>query len=248
MKDFIFAAVFAFQFLTRIPVPVLIEPREPIVRKALICFPLVGWVLGLILYAVWWLLNATGKCSPVTIAVLLVTIETLLTGAFHLDGLADTFDAFLSSGKSREEKLAIMKDSRIGVMGAVALTLTLVLKITLLNELLEHTLPAAILIYPAIGRWAQVALYVFSPYARERGLGLIFSSAANKKALVYATLILLPCFTLPISLPATFLAAAYLWVFRGYVHKQINGITGDVLGASTVLSEIMFLLGIVIFS
>ena len=247
MKDYFFAAVFALQFLTRIPVPGLIEPKETTAHKALICFPLAGWVLGFIAYAIWWLLNATGNFSPLTIAALLVTAETILTGAFHLDGLSDTFDAFLSSCKRREEKLAIMKDSRIGVMGAVALILTLIIKIALMKELLEHTLPAAVILYPVVGRWAQVAMYIFSPYVRESGIGLIFSRAADKKALAGATFLLLPCCALPFFLPAAFLAAAVLWIFRGYVHKQINGITGDILGASTVISEIIFLLGIVIF-
>ncbi len=131
-----------------------------------------------------------GKFSPLTIAVLLVAAETLITGAFHLDGLADTFDAFFSTAKTPEKKLEIMKDSRIGVMGAVALVLSLLLKITLGSESSAGLTALSLLLYPAMGRLAQVALCTFSPYVRTGGIVHLFSLAGDKKTLLCCA----PCF------------------------------------------------------
>ncbi len=248
MKDIFNSALFAIQFLTRIPVPFSRKPQEATARKALMLFPLVGWVLGAVLLCLYLLIQAAGACSALITAVLIVIAETVLTGAFHLDGLADTFDAFLSSNTSREQKLDIMKDSRIGVMGASALVLCLIFKIVLLERLLSINMSLAVCIYPVIGRWTQVAFYVFSPYIREEGLGRIFSQTADQKTLIAGTLWLLPCFVLlPILFPLI-LVVIFFYGYRTYVHKQINGITGDVLGSATVLSECVFLLALILIT
>lgn len=246
MNNYFKAAVFSIQFLTRIPLPVSFETDNNILKKSLIFFPLVGWVLGGILFFLWWLLNATGKFNSLSLAVCIIIAETIITGAFHLDGLADSFDAFLSSGTSKDEKLAIMKDSRIGVMGAVALILCLIFKITLINEILILRIPAALLVFPVAGRWAQVVSYVYSPYVRKGGIGTVFSEVADNKILIAASLFILPCLVLPVFLPALFMLILFLWLYRAYVHRQIGGITGDVLGSITVLSEIMLLFSILL--
>jgi len=248
MKNLLHAAILAVQFLTRIPVPVSVEPEESTTGKALVLFPLVGWLLGSLLFALWWLLNASGKFNPFTASVIIVTAETILTGAFHLDGLADTFDALLSPGTSPEEKLSIMKDSRIGVMGATALILSLLLKAALLSELLEINMALAIVMYPVAGRWNQVALYVLSPYVRQSGVGKQFSIMADRKTLLLASIWLLPYFAFPVFIFSFLFLILFTFGYRKYVHGHIGGITGDILGSATVLSEIFFLLGVVIFN
>lgn len=249
MKNLLAAAAFALQFLTRVPLPVSIEPQETTARKALIFFPLVGLIIGALLFGIWRLISASGKFNSFTTAIIIVAAEIIITGAFHLDGLADTFDAFLSSGTTTEEKLTIMKDSRIGVMGATALILSILLKTALLSELLELQAAAVLIIYPATGRWAQVAFYVISPYVRLEGIGHLFSKNADIKTLLFATLWLIPSYVV-LSFPAVFifiLLIISLCGYRLYVHHQIGGITGDVLGSATVISEIVFLTGVVIF-
>ena len=186
MKQYFKALLLAIQFLTRIPVPVDIQPDEQLARRSLVMFPLVGWLIGGILYLLCIIIMLPGRFSPITVAVILVAVETLITGAFHLDGLADTFDAFFSTAKTPERKLEIMKDSRIGVMGAVALMLALLLKISFISECIRYDLKAVIAIYPAMGRLAQVALYKTSGYVRSGGIGLIFSQAATQNSLVAA--------------------------------------------------------------
>ena len=249
MKDLFRSAIFAVQFLTRIPVLVSLELKDTTAGKSLMFFPLVGWLAGSLLFAMYWLINLTGEFSSFTIAMIIVTAETMLTGAFHLDGLADTFDAFLSRATTSEEKLSIMKDSRIGVMGATALILSLLLKTTLLSELFSIHAASVLIIYPAVGRWVQVVFYVFSPYVRKEGIGFMFAKTADIKTLILATFWILPAFAF---LSFTFvyiiiLLIIFFCAYRCYVHKHIGGITGDILGSATVLSEIVFLTGSVIF-
>ena len=246
MKDLFHAYILAVQFLTRIPVPVSVEPNESTARRALMFFPLVGWLLGLLLFCLWWLIDLSGISSAFTAAAIIITAETILTGAFHLDGLADTFDAFLSSGTTREEKLSIMKDSRIGVMGATSLILSLLLKTALLSELIATNMELALIIYPIVGRWVQVALYVTCTYVREDGTGLMFAKAADQKTLLAATLLMLPYFALLFAPFTLVVLILFIYWYRHYVRKLVGGITGDILGAVTVISEIVFLLGIVI--
>jgi len=243
MKELFRGALFSIQFLTRIPVPCSIAPNESLIKKALMLFPLCGWGIGLLLSVVWWLANLSGPHNPFALAAIIIAAETLITGAFHLDGLADTGDALFSPGTSRDEKLSIMKDSRIGVMGAAALIVALLLKTALLTDLFNTQGWIVVLIYPVIGRWALVVSLVFSPYVRREGIGSRFSDAADHSILVIATLIMLPCFFL-LFFPLTMVALIlFFCTFRWYVHDRIGGITGDTLGAAAVLSETVFLLG-----
>jgi len=241
MKTFFKGLIFAIQFLTRIPIPLVVAPDERIARYGLILFPFVGWLIGGILYSLCALILLAGTFNPLTIAVILVTAETLLTGAFHLDGLADTFDAFFSTAKTPEKKLEIMKDSRIGVMGAVALVLSLLLKITLAADIVARGHSFILLLYPVIGRWSQVVLCTFSPYVRTTGIVHLFSLAGDKKTLLLASLFLVPFLILPGSAASLAGVAAFLYLYRRYVHRHIEGITGDVLGSASVLTEVIFL-------
>jgi adenosylcobinamide-GDP ribazoletransferase len=243
MKHYFKAFILALQFLTRFPVPVDVEPDEELARCSLALFPLVGWLIGGILYCLCIMVMLPGKFSPFTVAVILVAAETMLTGAFHLDGLADTFDAFFSTAQTADQKLAIMKDSRIGVMGAVTLMLALLLKICIINECIRYDLKAVIAIYPAMGRLAQVALYRIIPYVRPGGTGLLFSKAATGKTLWLATASVLPSvlFQTPLLIIAYVFFAAFIAFYAYYSKRHIGGITGDVLGSATVLSELVFL-------
>lgn len=243
MKSFFKAFIFAVQFLTRIPIPVVMQPDKRIASCCLALFPLVGWLIGAILYSLCIILLLPGKFSPLTVAVFIVAAETMLTGAFHLDGLADSFDAFFSTAKSPEQKLEIMKDSRIGVMGAAALMLGLLIKIMLISECIRYDLKAVIMIYPAMGRLAQVTLYRIGTYVRPGGIGGVFAQAGSPKIVWCAIALMLP--SLLVISAHLFLAfalfACFVAYYNYYAKCQIGGITGDVLGSATVLSELVFL-------
>jgi adenosylcobinamide-GDP ribazoletransferase len=248
--DFISALKFSIQFLTRIPLRSFREPGAINAQKALACFPLAGYLIGCLLFCVWYLLQRFFPFNTLVPAVLIVAAETIVTGAFHLDGLADTFDAALSPGTTVERKLEIMKDSRIGVMGATALIIALLLKIALIDEVLNRHHPAALLIYPALGRWAQVLFFYASPYLRAEGIGSVFARSIdkNKTTFIRATLVLIPCLFFPSFYLVFPLLLAILLLYRRYIHRVLGGITGDVLGSAAIIAELTALLGILIFT
>ena len=248
MKELLAALIFSIQFLTRVPLGYHCDPTAISVRTSLIFFPPVGFCIGAALFTVWYLLTMLAHVNGFTIAVIIVTIETIITGAFHLDGLADTFDAMLSSGTTSEQKLAIMKDSRIGVMGAVALILSLLLKTALIGEILARNLPAALLIYPLVGRWALVFFLFMSPYLRASGTGHFLAQSIDRKTVISASLWLIPCLLVPSFFFAFLVLLAALLLYRSYIHKNIGGITGDVLGSASVIAEIVILFSIAIFN
>lgn len=244
MKELFYSLIFAIQFLTRIPLAHKRAPEHIVIRRALALFPLVGFLIGGMLYILWRLLASLAQFNPYTIALIIVTGDVMITGAFHLDGLADTFDAFLSSQTTREQKLAIMKDSRIGVMGATALIISLLLKTALVGETLQRGLPSALLVYPALGRWAQVFFLYASPYVRESGTAHMFAQSVDGKTLARASLWLIPCLFFPSFYLIFLLFLGALFLYRSYVHRKIGGITGDILGSASVISEIVVLFSI----
>jgi adenosylcobinamide-GDP ribazoletransferase len=246
--EFIAAFTFTIQFLTRIPLRSSREPGAINAQKALACFPLAGYLIGCLLFCVWYLLQRFFPFNTLVPAVLIVAAETIVTGAFHLDGLADTFDAALSPGTTVERKLEIMKDSRIGVMGATALIIALLLKIALIDEVLNRLHPAALLIYPALGRWAQVLFFYASPYLRPEGIGSMFARSADQGVLVRASLWLLPCLLFPSFYLVFLLLIAVLLLYRRYIHGVLGGITGDVLGSAAIIAELTTLMGILILT
>lgn len=246
MKELIAALIFSIQFLTRVPLRYHGDPATISVRTSLFCFPLVGFFIGAVLFTVWYLLSMLTHFNGLTIAVIIVTVETIITGAFHLDGLADTFDALLSSGTTSEQKLAIMKDSRIGVMGAVALILALLLKIVFIGELIGHNLSPALLIYPLVGRWTLVLFLFISPYLRASGTGHFLAQGVDSKSVIRASLWLIPCLLVPSFFLSFIVLLAVLLLYRSYIHKNLGGITGDVLGSACVLAEIIILFSLTI--
>jgi len=202
-------------------------------------YPLVGLVFGLALGA----LEFSGLLPPDLAALALVSLLVALNRGFHLDGLADAADALLSH-RSRAEKLAILKDSRQGTFGVLAITLNIIIKI----QLLSHLLPAAPwlpFLWPAWGRLGASAVAALSRYAGgETGLGRFMVERAGPRELGLAAL-----FTFAPSLlggpPALLSAAAALLFGLALVplwHRALGGVTGDLLGASVELTEIFALL------
>lgn len=249
MKQALITVIFSIQFLTRIPVRYACDPARVNVRAALICFPFIGFIIGLALYVSWYFLNSLMRLHEFTAAVIIVALETIITGAFHLDGLADTFDALLSPGTTAEQKLTIMKDSRIGVMGAVALILSLLLKCVLITEFFDHHHPEVLLMYPLVGRWTLVWFLFISPYLRSSGIASILAQHTDAKTVIGASLwLILSIVILPSFLPAFLVLLATLLLYRAYVHKQLGGITGDVLGSALIISEVVILFLLTILS
>jgi adenosylcobinamide-GDP ribazoletransferase len=206
-------------------------------------YPAIGILLGFILWAAHWALSLFLPRALGDGLVLLILV--ILTGALHLDGLADTLDG-LAAGKAPEERLRIMKDHRVGTFGAVGLILVLGLKFLALHSLLTQDVGKALLVALTLSRWSMVQLTYRAPYARrEGGLGLPFKENLKKKEMVIATVI-----SLAVSLFFLRFWGAILWLgvgvvtllFQSFFEKKIGGITGDILGAANETNEVFALI------
>lgn len=243
MKSFLSA----LQFLTIIPAKKN-KFEDKALSEAVIYFPAVGIILGLILWALNELLLFL-SFNPFFINVLLVILLIILTGALHLDGLADTFDALLSR-KSKEEMLTIMRDSHIGTIGVLSLISAILLKVSLLSLLIQPLKATALVLMCALSRWSLVlAMYLF-PYARKDGKAKVFFENINFKLLFLPTIILLgPLIILyqAKGLILIALIALTTFLFARIVKRKIGGLTGDVLGAINEINEVFVLFMIYIF-
>lgn len=226
--------------LTRVPVPVQPRPGGDLARA-------VGWfpVVGLGIGAVVGLAVAGGGMlfPPLVAAALAVGIGLLLTGAFHEDGLADTFDA-LGSCRDRPAALQIMKDSRIGTFGAAALLVALVCKIAALAALPGPAALLAAMSAATIGRGAAGAVTGFAPPARPNGLGVDYLRAVPRWRGVVAAAVALVAAAALLGwqvLPAAVSAAGTAAIVTAWALRRLGGVTGDVLGAVAQLAELAVL-------
>jgi len=235
------ALLTALAFLTRIPTP-LERIDEKDLGRALAFFPVVGFLLGGLLAA--GAAALAPRVGPAVAAWSLVVFLALLTGGLHLDGLADVFDGLGGSRGDRDRMLSIMRDSRIGAHGTVALILVLLGKVVALEGMMRGRDLALLWAFPAVPRWAAVCLVGLFPYARAEGLGAPFVRGARRAPLLWATLftavplgILGPSVVLP--------AAAAIVVALAFaigIRRRLGGLTGDAYGAAIELSELAFLL------
>ncbi len=237
------ALAFSFLTLLRLPFASRQPARDEDLAACFTFFPVVGAFLGLGMA-----LSALALHSvmpPMVLAVLLTTLLAITTRGLHLDGLADLADG-LGGGYTPERRLAIMKDSRIGAFGTLALILFLFMKVAALHTLLLQSAWAPLLLTPALSRLAMVLTAYRMPYARkEGGLGRPFLQSMTRTHLVGA-LILCALWCLPISplltmglTPALFLCVMLL---RRLSLKTLHGITGDVLGAANEITETFLLM------
>ncbi|YCH20131.1 adenosylcobinamide-GDP ribazoletransferase [Pseudomonas sp. D1-3] len=218
----------ALQFLTRLPVRLAGPPTAQQMGRSLVFYPLVGVLIGALLVAAAHLLAG----APVPLqAALLLTLWAGLTGALHLDGLADSADAWMGGFGDRERSLAIMKDPRSGPIAVVVLVLLLLLKFTALLALLERGDHIVLLLAPVLGRGALLALFLCTPYVRPGGLGdalkthLPRSSATMVLAVTALLGLLFAGFWVMVAA-----AGAFLWL-RRMMLQRLGGTTGDTAGA-----------------
>lgn len=231
----------ALQFLTTIPIR--IKPvKEEIMAKSMIYFPLIGLLLGLILVSANRLMIVL-NFNEFMLSVILVILLVILTGGLHLDGLSDTADAFLSQ-KKKDEILAIMRDSHIGVMGTLSLICVLLFKIALISSINMPLRTIALLLMCVISRWGMVfSMYLF-PYARQEGKAKVFMRGINIKIFILATLITLFCVFAIWGLKGIAIVitlAICVYAIAKFMNTKINGITGDTIGAINELAEVIVL-------
>ena len=242
------------QFLTRISVVKQTIWTEEAFGRSVKYFPMVGAVLGLvyvIIAEIFIMLNG-GTFPMLTAAVVLMSMA-ILTGAIHCDGFMDTMDG-LFSGRDRERMLEIMKDSRVGAFGVVSFVMLSIFEFAALTELAQLStaiLIAAIYSAPIIGRLMMVITIGGFPYARPEGMGKAFSKYTTHSTVIFAAIealiLLLPLPLMSMIFIKPLLAAlastlAFTWYFGRLATKKVGGVTGDIYGAVTTISEAMVLL------
>jgi adenosylcobinamide-GDP ribazoletransferase len=213
---------------------------EASIGRAIPLFPLAGLVIGGALAAVG--LAAGALWGEWVRAVALVVAWGVLTAGLHLDGLSDTFDGVMS-WRAPERKLEIMRDSRIGAMGALALAAVLGLKVALLGAAGPQWLPA-ILLAPVLGRWADVYGIVAFPPAREGGLGRSFQAMLRPRDTLLATGTAL-ALALLLAGPRGLVALLLVWLAAHLLGRwwtrDLGGLTGDTYGALCEIGEVVAL-------
>ncbi|BCP53288.1 adenosylcobinamide-GDP ribazoletransferase [Kaistia sp. 32K] len=242
-------------FLTRLPAAWLgVDPeRRPDFSVAARAFPLVGVLVGAV-GAIVALIASSAGLPPMAAAVLSLAATIALTGALHEDGLADTADGF-GGGATASRKLEIMRDSRIGTFGGVALILSLVLRASLIGALLPYgALPVAMSLIAAevVGRAAMVQLWTALPSARFEGLASATgrpTSETRWSAVAIGVVVALLAGAAGTGLVDAFIAlvvaALASYAFQLLCSAQIAGQTGDTLGAAQQIALIAYLVAIV---
>jgi adenosylcobinamide-GDP ribazoletransferase len=232
----------AMQFLTRIPLPSLVYEEDSLAR-AVKFFPAVGALIG---YAAALLHRALAPhlSRPLT-AIAVLTFLVLLTGALHEDGLADSADGF-GGGHTRDKVLLIMRDSRIGTYGAVALVLSLVGRMFLLAAIpLDHVLLYLIAAH-VLSRWTALPLSYFLPAARQQdGQGARVARLTSSASLIVGTIFsfCLVGYMLRFQAIAPVTAAIVFTALSAWFYQhRIGGITGDCFGATNQLTELVIYL------
>lgn len=237
----------ALQFLTVLPIELKTMPSAKQNAQAMLFYPLVGALLGLVLFASAMLL---AKLPIILSAALILVLWIWLTGGLHLDGLADTADAWVGGFGDPERTLNIMKDPACGPIGVLSLVVVCLLKFVALYVFLEQHMAAFLIVLPMLGRSVPLFLFLTTPYVRTQGLGRSITDFMPKKRLwmVFVITIALLCMFKWLGLIALLVFLVMLFYMRLLFIKRIGGITGDTVGAAIELAETGVLLSAVIAS
>ena len=253
----------AFQFLTIIPIKVRGEVTGSDLSRAASLFPCVGAFQGLVAVAMASYLGREFTAEVSSAVILLAWV--LMNGGFHLDGLADTFDALAvkstgDKGVDREKRLAVMKDSSSGSVGVTAIVFAVLLKFLFLSFVLSHTSPPryfmVLFLLPVFSKWVMVPSLARAVSARPDGLGKLFIDSAGKDTILVSSLFVILFFFsasslflhrifdagtitlfLMVSVTLSLFSIGSVWFFR----RKFGGLTGDNFGAVHEISEILFL-------
>jgi len=235
----------AWRFLTTVPIPFLRENSEEEIGDSLVYFPAVGAIIGVFLAGLAWLL---GLILPSMVTcVLLVIAMVLITGAMHLDGLADTCDGL--GGQTIPERQEIMKDSHHGSFGVIAIFCMLLLKAVALMNIPQHWLLLSLIVVPMIGRWTMVYCIAVFPYARPSGLGTIFKQQVSRWSFLIGALVVVAIAAIFFHWAGIIIIIITLGTAAGVaflLNKQFGGLTGDTYGTVNEIAEVVALLVIVV--
>lgn len=236
----------ALQFLTTIPVRLPTIPSAQQNAWSILFYPVIGTMIGGILYAMAFYLS---DLPLVLLSSLILVVWIWLTGGLHLDGLADSADAWVGGFGDRERTLAIMKDPACGPIGVISIVVLCMLKWSSLYVLLQQQQYWFLIFVPMLGRLSPLFLFLTTPYVRNNGLGTQMMQYLPKKLCLLVFIVSLLFFiwigqTLAGLLILIFLLA--LCYLRHKMCQRLGGMTGDTIGASVELIEMLMLLNAVL--
>ena len=237
--------LFAWHFLTAIPLSRRHhEPTAMELASSMAWYSTIGLLIGGTLVLADVILAKV--VSSEVVNALLIVILVLLTRGLHQDGLADTLDG-LAGGRTPAERLPIMRDPRVGAVGATGLFLSLLLRFAALVALPHALRVPALLCMPAVGRWAMVTVAWLSPYARsEGGLAAPFLVHLSFPHVLASSMVLMSALVIGLGVSGAvgtmLLSGGVVIAARAGCRVWFGGVTGDTLGATNELAEIVFLL------
>lgn len=240
MKSFLIA----LQFLTILPIPLKGTLTNKEIGHSLLFYPVVGLLIGLVLGLLAWSLNAQ---LPMVSAILVLTVWVTLSGALHLDGLADSADAWLGGIGDKAKTLLIMKDPAAGPIAVVTIVLVLLIKFVMLTVLLSQQNCWELIWSVILARTALPLLFLTTDYVRPRGLGSILKqqqSAIHTRRLMLIVGVLA---VFSIGLFALLFGLLFFLLLRYLMERRLNGFTGDTAGAMVELLEVALLIFFVLF-
>lgn len=235
----------ALQFLTRINLVKQSSWSMENFGKSVVCFPLVGLCIGFLMYGVYYALNDYLEMQ--LLALILVIFEFLLTGGLHADGFMDTCDGIFS-GRDRERKLEIMKDSCVGSNAVVGFVFLTLLKWQLIYHLPEDGMFMALVAMPLLSRYSMTLSIKLFVYARPEGMGKAFAEFSPAQTVAFTTAMTIGAaafFDLFYFVFLGITVLSNLWLNR-FITKELGGTTGDTYGFVCEVSELIFLLAFIL--
>lgn len=235
----------ALQFLTVLPIELKTIPTAQQNGRAILFYPLVGLIIGGILFIFICLL---AKLPIFLLASITLTLWIWLTGGLHLDGLADTADAWVGGFGDKQRTLQIMKDPSCGPIGVLSLVIICLLKFVLIYVLIEQHQTLFLILVPIVGRVVPSILFLTTSYVREKGLGRSLTDHLPKIAswIITGFVLLLPLYWELQGLITIIGFLSSLVYLRHLFIKRIGGITGDTVGAAIEISETVLLFTFVV--
>lgn len=236
------AFLLALSLMTRIPVANIDDISDQDSGYSALFYPLVGLIIGLLLYLP---IVLFPNAPSFVLSAIIITAWASITGGLHLDGLADSADGWLGGLGDKERTLKTMKDPVIGAAGAIALMCFLLLKFTALTALVDKNLASLIIIAPIIGRTMILVVFHTTRYAHSSGMAISVVSNLPKRT---SLLIMFSCLigVASLNIWGLLLVLIAFYLLRRLMIERLGGCTGDTVGAVVEISEMLFMLGIVL--
>lgn len=236
------AFILALTFLTRIPAPQLKSIEQRDMGMSALFYPLIGLIIGGLLCLPLLIFEAD---SSLLVAAIIVIAWAIVTGGLHLDGLADSADAWLGGMGDEQKTHDIMKDPRVGSAGAIAISGLMILKVAAVEAVISHQYWIALLLAPVLARGLIVILMITTPYIRSDGISKMVTQYVPKQW-VWLVVGLVISIALWVSSWGLMVVLFVLWLLRRLMMRRLKGYSGDTLGGAVEVCEVGWLVGVMI--